>query len=183
MLMKKAVKWPPKSSEFLETLESSKPLQCIYNAIVWSINLKRKINENGYVETCNLNQAENTSAIMQCWENIISNTRSPTKTAFSLTLHRITESGEATDLLHRCGMRISYTDVRLLSNTCAKGITQNYKMILKKQFSNNESVQVSFDNFDDKQQTLTGYPTTHHTTGTIHQPNNGRNNEKAFYLE
>ena len=66
MLMKKAVKWPPKSSEFLETLESSKPLQCIYNAIVWSINLKRKINENGYVETCNLNQAENTSAIMQC---------------------------------------------------------------------------------------------------------------------
>ena len=75
------------------------------------------------------------------------------------------------------------TDVRLLTNTWAKGITQNYKMILKKQFSNRASVHISFDNSDGKQQTLTGYHTTHHTTGTIFQPNNVRNNDEAFYLE
>ena len=42
----KTMKWPPKPSGFLETLENSKPLQCIYNASVLSINLKKKIYEN-----------------------------------------------------------------------------------------------------------------------------------------
>ena len=45
------MKWPPKPTEFLETLEDSKPFQCIYNVIVWSIYLKRKINENMKIDT------------------------------------------------------------------------------------------------------------------------------------
>ena len=113
----KTMKWPPKPSGFLETLENSKPLQCIYNAFVWSINLKRKIYENEYVETCSLRQAGKIAAITQFWESMIYNTQSPTKTALSLTLHHIIGSREATDLLHKFGMGISYTDVRLLTNT------------------------------------------------------------------
>jgi len=114
---------------------------------------------------------------------MISNTRSPTKTALSLTLHRFTGSREATDLFHRCGMGISFTDVRLLTNTWAKGILQNYNKILRKQFCNREGVHISFDNSDGKQQTLTGHHTTHHTTGTISQPSNIRNNDEVFLEE
>ena len=56
-------------------------------------------------------------------------------------------------------------------------------MILKKQSSNRDSVHISFDNSDGKQQTFAGYHTTRHTAGTIFQPNNVRNNDEAFCLE
>ena len=36
-------------------------------------------------------------------------------------------------------------------------------------FITGRSVHIKFDNSDDKQQTLTGAQTTHHTTGTIFQ--------------
>ena len=120
---------------------------------------------------------------MQFWESLIYNTQSPTKTTLSLTLHHIIGSREATDLLHKFDMGISYTDVRLLTNTQAKGITKNRKMILKKQFSNKESVHISFGKCNGKQPILSGYYITHPTTGTIIQPNNVSNNDKAFYLE
>ena len=68
------MKWPPRPSELLKTLKNSKPLQCIYNVIVWSITPKRKINENGYVKTYSLKNAEKTATITQCWESMISNT-------------------------------------------------------------------------------------------------------------
>ena len=45
--------------------------------------------------------------------------------ALSLTLHRITGSKEATTFLHRCGMGISNTDIRFLTNTWAKGVSMN----------------------------------------------------------
>ena len=56
-------------------------------------------------------------------------------------------------------------------------------MILKKQFSNKESFHISFGKCNGKQPILSGYYTTHPTTGTIIQPNNVSNNDKAFYLE
>ena len=106
-----------------------------------------------------------------------------TNSLFSpMTLYHITRSREATDLLHRFGMGISYTDIRLLKNTWAKDITQNYKMILKKQFSNRKSVHISFDNSDGKQQTqFTTQPTIQLVRSF--QPNNVRNKNEAFYLE
>ena len=56
-------------------------------------------------------------------------------------------------------------------------------MIFKKQFSNRKTVHISFDNSNGKQQTLKGCHTTQHTTITIFQPNNIRNNDKPFYIE
>ena len=32
------MKWPPKAKDFIECFENSKPLTCIYNAIIWSTN-------------------------------------------------------------------------------------------------------------------------------------------------
>ena len=75
----------------------------------WSINPKRKINENGYVEIYSLKQAEKIAAITQRWESMISNFQSPKKTALILALHRIAKRRKGTNLLHRSGMRTSYT--------------------------------------------------------------------------
>ena len=124
-----------------------------------------------------IQQAEKIAAISKCWEDLISKTRSPSATAVSLSLHRIT----ATSLLHKCGMGISYTDVRLLTNTLAKNITFSHKGMLPKDFTPGKSVHVTFDNSDGKQQTLTSHHTTHHTTGTIFQ--NGCNNENTETIE
>lgn len=164
-----ALQWPPRPHEFIQSLKNSKPLQCIFNAIVWSLNPKRKVNENGYAETNSELQAEKIAAITECWEGLIGKNKKPSQTAMSLTLHRLTGSKEATVLLNRCGMGISYTDVRLLTNEWGKGVTQNYKKILRQQFSGQNSAHVTLDNSDGKQQTLTGFHTTHHTTGTIFQ--------------
>ena len=66
-------------------------------------------------------------------------------------------------------MGIFYTDVHFLTNTWAKEVSMNYNKILKTKFSDGKSIHVTFDNSDGKQQTLTGYHTTHHTTGTVFQ--------------
>ena len=95
---------------------------------------------------------------------LISKKRSPTAAPLIVTLHRITSSKEATPLLHRYSMRISYIDVHFLTITWAKDVSMNYNKILKTKFSGGKSIHVTFDNSDGKQQTLTGYHTTHHTT-------------------
>ena len=165
------MKWPPRPEEFLEIIEKSTPLVCIYNAIAWSINPRKVKNRNGYVEVNNHQHSEKIAAITQSWEGLVSKKRSPTSTALSLTLHRITGSREAASLLHKSGMGISYTDVRFLTKTWARGISANYKHILKKEFRGRNGVHITLDNSDGKQQTVTGYHKTHHTTGTIFQTN------------
>ena len=162
------LKWSPTPEQFLSSLKSTAPLPCIYNAIVWSVNPRREVNQNGYVET-NIEQAEKIASITQCWEGLINRKRMPTTTALSLTLHRVTGSKEATILLHKCGMGISYHDVRLLTNSWTNSISTNFKNMLKRKFKDQKSVHITFDNSDGKQQTLTGSHTTHHTTGTIFQ--------------
>ena len=132
---KAELKWPPTPEELISNLEKSKPISCIYNAISWSVNPKNLKGLNGYVETVSIQQAERIAAISQCWEDLITKTRSPTAAAVSLTLHRITGSKEATCLLHKCGMGISYSDVRLLTNNWAKNITLSHKGMLPKGFT------------------------------------------------
>ena len=89
----------------------------------------------------------------------------------SLTSHRITGSKEAATLSHRCGIEISYTDVRFLSNTWAKDVSMNYNKILKTKFSSVKSIHVTFDNSDGEQQKLTGFYRTPRTTGTVFETN------------
>ena len=74
-------------------------------------------------------------------------------------------------MLHRCDMGICYTEVCFLTNTRAKGVSMNYNEILKTKFSGGKSIHVTFDNSDRKKETLTGYHTTHHTTGAVFQTN------------
>eukprot|EP00794_Sanderia_malayensis_P018600 gene18600-20470_t len=161
--------WPPDPKELLSSLDNSGPLRCLYNAISWSINPKREKNELGYAKTASESQAEKIAAIAECWERLITNERTPTATALSLTLHRVTGSKEATKLLHHCGMGISYTDVRLLTNKWAQAISMDHKKMLPPGFTTGRSVHITFDNSDGKQQTITGDHTTHHTTGTVFQ--------------
>ena len=101
---------PPTSDEIFAELDSFSPLKCIFNAISLSINPKRSMGSDGYITAPNSVQAEKIAAIAECWERLITNKRTPTATATSLTLHRITGSKEATQLLNHCDMGISYTD-------------------------------------------------------------------------
>ena len=57
------MKWPPKAKDFIECLENSKPLACIYNAIIWSTNPRKTKNKNGYADANNHEQAEKIAAI------------------------------------------------------------------------------------------------------------------------
>lgn len=166
---RQAIKWPLEADELFSLFDSYRPLQCIYNAIAWSINPRRSVNPNGYVAAQSKVEAEKLSAISQSWEKVVTGERLPLGTALSLTLHRITGSKEATTLLNRCGVGITYSDVRDLNNNWAKTVTMEHKKMLAPGFITGRSVHVTFDNSDGKQQTLTGAHTTHHTTGTIFQ--------------
>ena len=62
-------------------------LQCYF---MHSINPKREKNEPGYAKTARESQAEKITAIEECWERLIANERTPTATALSLILQRVT---------------------------------------------------------------------------------------------
>ena len=47
----------------------------------------------------------------------------------------------------------------------------NYKKVLETEFSGGKSIHVTRQTLNGKQQTLTGYHITHHTTGTVFQTN------------
>ena len=68
-------------------------------------------------------------------------------------------------------MGIPYTDLRFITNTLPKNVSLEYNKIFTTEFSGGKSIHVTFDNSDEKQRTLTGYHTTHHTAGTVFQTN------------
>ena len=65
------MKQPPKARDFIECLDNSKPLSCIYNAIIWSTNPWKTKNKNGYADANNHEQAEKIAAITQSRESLI----------------------------------------------------------------------------------------------------------------
>ena len=75
---------------------------------------------------------------------------SPLGVALCMTIHRLTGSKEATNLIYRCGVGISYTDVRLLNNKWAKCVTMEHKKMLPPGFIKGRSVHITFDNSDGK---------------------------------
>ena len=160
---------PPSAEEFLNELDKFSPLKCIFNAISLSINPKRIQASGGYVKAASSAQAEKINAISECWERLLTNRRTPTTTALSLTLHRITGSKEAIQLCHHAVLGISYADVRAFTNHWAKEVSNKHTSLLPSGFAKGKNVHVTFDNSDGKQQTLLGDRTTHHTNGTIFQ--------------
>ena len=96
---RQAIKWPMEAHKPFIQLDSHKPLQCIYNAICWSINCRRLKNALGYVAVPRKAEAEKISAVSQSWEKLITGQRSPLGTALSPTIRRITGSKEATTFL------------------------------------------------------------------------------------
>ena len=130
---------------------------------------KSKDKKTGYVKCSSIQVTEKIAAITECWERLITEKKTPTLTAMSLILHRVTGSKEATRMYHRAGFGTAYTDIRTLTNSWADCISMRHKNMLPEGFKKKRSVHVTFDNSDGKQQTITGDHTTHHTTGTIFQ--------------
>ena len=134
-----------------------------------SIQKDQKMIEVAMLSVPVCSRRKKVAAITECWERLMTRKKTPTATAITLTLHRMTGSVEATKLYHHAGFGCSYTDVRCLTNTWAKSISLSHKKMLPGGFMKKRSIHVTFDNSDGKQQTITGDHTTHHTTGTIFQ--------------
>ena len=117
----------------------------------WSINPRHRKHSDGYVQAPSSAQAEKISMVAKSWERLINNKHTPTTTLLSLTVHRITGSKEVTTLLHCLAVRISYNDVRLITNYWASCITQNHRGMLPPGFSSNEPIHITFDNSDERQ--------------------------------
>ena len=101
---------PPTPSKFLSSFNESKPLSCLFNAILWSINLRHKKYDDGYVQGQSSAQAENIIMVPESWEQLITQDQSTTN-SLHLTVHRITGSKKTITLLHPLGVGISYNDV------------------------------------------------------------------------
>ena len=132
-------------------------------------------NNNGYLQAPSSAQAEKISMVAESWERLITNKSTQNTTSLSLTVHRITGSKEAITLLHHFGVGISYNDARLIINYWASCNTLNHRGMLPPGFSSNESIHITFDNSDGRQQTITGSQTTDHTTCIIFQVKSDNN--------
>ena len=76
----------PTISEFLRTLNESKPLSCLLNTILWSINPRHRKHNDGYVQVPNSVQAEKISMIAESLERLITNKFTSTSTSLRLTV-------------------------------------------------------------------------------------------------
>ena len=163
-------------SEFLRSLNESKPLSCLINAISWSVNLKHRKHNDGYVQAPISAQAEKTSMVAERLERLIANKRTPTTTSLHLTVHWITGSKEVTTSLDCRGVKIYYNDVQLVTKYWVSCITLIHRGMILPGFSSNEPIHATFENFDGRQQTITGGQTIHHVAGTIVQVKSDNNN-------
>ena len=162
--------WPLSAEELLVKLGKTSPFSHQYNVIVWSVNPSNQRNEFGFVETRSKLLSEKIWAISNDWESLTTHERSAKSAAMSLTIHRVTGSKGVASLMHKCGHSLSYSDVRLLNNTWAQQVTAKYVSEVALGVIPHRAPHVTLDNSDGRQQTLTGAHTTHHTNGTIFQP-------------
>ena len=108
---RKQLQWPPGPQDLLNHLDNGL-LAPIYNAVALSaINLRRKLNQAGYITTPSLCQAEMIASIANSWEAILSGSRSAQGTALSFTEHRLIGSKKKYLLLSQCGFGLPYNDV------------------------------------------------------------------------
>ena len=169
--------WPISPEELLHRLDDAGPLTFIFNAIVWTVNPAFAKNHFGYAKTSSASLSEKIWAVASDWQSLVTHERSSRSTALSLIVHRLTGSKEVTSLLHKLGHGISYKDVRLLTNSWAQNVKRSVPAVLVP----GKPFHVTLDNSDEKQQTLTGAETTHHTNGTVFQ-NNATVSEEAVQI-
>ena len=81
-------------------------------------------------------------------------------------------------LLHRSGAGISYDDVTKQIKSFSTEI-QNNVNLAPKNISKGQPTHITIDDSDERQQTLTGLDTTHHTNATVYNPKNEETSTKT----
>ena len=81
-----------------------------------------------------------------------------------------------TTSLDRRGVEISYNNVQLVTNYWVGCITLIHRGVIPPGFSSSEPIHATFDNFDRRQQTITGGQTIHPVAGAIVQVRSDNNN-------
>ena len=112
------------------------------------------------------------------WQSLVTGEKSPKAVALSLVVHRLTGSKETIKLLHRSGAGISYDDVTKQIKSFSTEI-QNNVNLAPKNISKGQPTHITTDNSDERQQTLTGLDTTHHTNATVYNPKNEETSTKT----
>ena len=112
------------------------------------------------------------------WRSLVTGEKCPKAVALSLVVHRMTRSKETIKLLHRSGAGISYDDVTKQIKSFSTEI-QNNVNLAPKNISKGQPTHITIDDSDERQQTLTGLDTTHHTNATVYNPKNEETSTKT----
>ena len=105
---------PLSFSELINNLKSHHSLQTLFNTIAWNLKSKVGITSFDYVKVKTKFLADRIWSISSDWESFIKKENSPKTIALSMTVNRTTGSKEVENLLHKCGHKISYVDIRHL---------------------------------------------------------------------
>ena len=144
------------------------PLTDLYNVIYLSVKGKCNLNTYGYAKTKSNILANKIWSLAYDWEALLSKIPNPKQVAMGMTIHRVTASKETIAYLHKCNHTISYNQILAQNNAWERMVssgTDAYGEICK-----NKVTHSSIDNNDGKQQTTTGFGTTHHTNSLLFQP-------------
>ena len=158
--------WPLTPEQLTEMMDRG-PLQHLYNAIYYTLYDTATKKEHGYAQTKSHLQAIKIWSLASDWQSLITKEPSPKQAIMGLVIHRMTESTEVTNFLHKCNRAISYKDIRIQNLAWSKIACsrQMQLQIMRKGVASYSTI----DNNDGKQETLTGAGTTHDTNKTLIQ--------------
>eukprot|EP00794_Sanderia_malayensis_P003929 gene3929-4479_t len=149
-------KWPLTPEELMEQQDNG-PLPELFNAVFFTMHDSGCKNQYGYACTSSFNKARKIWALSDDWESLITRETTPKQTMLGIMLHRLTDSKEVTNTLHKCNHTLSYNDVRM------QNISWSRMLMSKKSILSNMRKGVvthtTIDNNDGRQDTLTGIGT------------------------
>ena len=150
--------------EELMTEINKGPSQVLYNAIHSTISGSCKKNSYGYFVTPSRLTTTKIWSLASDWESLITKGISPKQAILGLVNHRMTASKEGINYLHKCNHSISYNDVRMQNEACARMVSEKpYNM---SSFRKGIPTHSTIDNNED---TVKRSGTTHDTNITKFQ--------------
>ena len=146
----------PCSNESLRKELYRVPMKDLYNVIYWTVKDSCRLNEFSFAETSSKSLATKIWSLAFEWQSVITGKTNAKQMVMGMIIHRIT------------GSKLVILYLNLLNHTCP------YKTILSDSSSkisirNNVPLHSGIDHNDGRQETITGFGTTHHTNSLFFQ--------------
>ena len=162
-----AASFPYSIESLIEDLDRG-PLTDLYNIIHLTVKGTCALNESGYATTKSRTLAAKIWSLAYDWQTLITGQINAKQVLFGMTIHRLTGSKVVINYLHRGNHSISYKNIRIQNLAWEKmAISETASAsVIKRGLPLHSGI----DNNDGRQETLTGYGTTHHTNTLFIQP-------------